>query len=136
MIHFTRQQLKQQRKQRERLKIGDRVAIIGPLDRVLVATVKKIMPERVTVALTKDSNFDYRIADGGELSDFPVTKLRGLAMQEELELLKKPVLPTKSQKSQTSPDSQFGQSLGRNAEISNKGDAAAVNRLTAAVLPN
>jgi hypothetical protein len=95
MIRFTGQQLKQHRKERELLRIGDRVAVIGPLNRIVVATVKEVMPERITVALTKDSNLEYRIADGGELSDFPVSKLRGPATHKELEALKRSILPKK-----------------------------------------
>lgn len=55
-----------------------------------------VMREQVTVALAKDWNLSYRIADGGELSEFPVTRLRGRATQKELEALQEPILPKKT----------------------------------------
>jgi hypothetical protein len=74
------------KKERARLKVGDRVAVVGRRypDRVHIATVNKVTPQSVIVALTECWTPGYRIKDGCELSEFPLTRLCGLAMPKEL----------------------------------------------------
>lgn len=93
MVAFTKKQRDEQRKEWERLKVGDRVAIVGPLDQVAVGDVKKVTPKRVTVAITEQWAMEYGIRGGRELSEFPLSRLRGLATPKELKVSKKSIAP-------------------------------------------
>jgi preprotein translocase subunit YajC len=86
MVAFTKKQKDKQKKERERLKAGDRVAIVGPRDHLHVGDVRKVTPQRVTVAITDQWSMEYRIWDGRELSEFPLSRLRGLATPKELKV--------------------------------------------------
>jgi hypothetical protein len=93
VVAFTKKQRDEQRKEWERLKVGDRVAIVGPLDQVAVGDVKKVTPKRVTVAITEQWAMEYGIRGGRELSEFPLSRLRGLATPKELKVSKKSIAP-------------------------------------------
>jgi GNAT superfamily N-acetyltransferase len=97
MIPFTEQQREEHRKQRARLKVGDRVALVGQRNRVQTGTVKKVTPQRVSVAFAEHWITEYWIEDGRELVEFPSNWLRGLATPEELEALERPIAPKKNQ---------------------------------------
>jgi hypothetical protein len=85
-------QREKHRKERARLKVGDRVALVCQGDRVLVGTVKKVPPQRVSVAVKKWIT-EYRIQDGRQLEDIPTAWLRGLATPKELDALENPIAP-------------------------------------------
>jgi GNAT superfamily N-acetyltransferase len=96
MLASTKKQRDEKRKEREHLKVGDRVAIVGPRDHLHVGDVEKVTPQRVTVAITDQWTIEYGIKDGRELSEFPLSRLRGLATPEEFEVSQKSIPPRKA----------------------------------------
>lgn len=78
------------------MKVGDRVAVVGRHDQVQVGDVRKVVQQRVTVAITEQWVTEYRINDERELSEFPLTRLRGLATTKELKVSKESITPRKA----------------------------------------
>jgi GNAT superfamily N-acetyltransferase len=97
MVAFTKKHRDEQRRERERLKVGYRVAIVGPHDQIAVGYVKQVTPERVAVAIAEQWVMEYRINDGRELSEVPLSRLRGLATPKELGVSQKSIAPRKAQ---------------------------------------
>lgn len=83
-------------RQRALLRVGDRVAVVGPLGRIIVATVQSVLTDRVAVALSPQFVVEYRIKDGVEIGKFPVTRLRDPATRKEFDALEHPVVPKKT----------------------------------------
>ena len=83
MINFTEPEKQQQREQRERIKVGDQVAVLGPRDRVLIQKVTKVTAKCITIGSAV-----YHTRDGRCIGqDNARYRVRGFPTQEELDAL-------------------------------------------------
>ena len=88
MLRYTEQQEAEQRQERERLKVGDRVAIVDERNCIAIRTVKKRTPKRIFVGS------DVYELDSGRRRGSSHDMLRGFPTAEELEAAAQRIVAT------------------------------------------